>query len=260
MKKYWWIILLVVLFLIPIGYYTYLQLNDDKKEDKQEEVIKKDNDVNNDLVTEVMNKIKKPDSYSCSGDYDFYLTKDKFLSTDLKIDNAIILTMNQIPELKCEEGEVSADKFISTLHSILGKDYQIDKKSYNTLYPLIYNKNTDSFSIGSCPNYSTCLSNQDIEKITDNLLEDNKLVITFKKLFREDVNLNKVSNGYYVKYYKDYEKKDQVAIDKKYYTESNGIYDIENVTDEVLENAATYKFTFEKQDGNYVYVSTELVK
>ena len=198
------------------------------------------------------------------------------MATDLTEEQAILLVMRNNRDIftKSETfsdkpfGEVKASELREMVQSILGKNYNLTKETYTDgCITLKYNKEKDSYELYSeecggpvCPD----IVGNDLGKITNAKLSNNKLIVTYKILFSEKVELTELTNNQYLKYYND---DGEVTLDKSLYShgtkevggQSIEYYYLDGKTDSTFKDAEVYKFTFEKQGDNYVFVSTEAV-
>ena len=160
------------------------------------------------------------------------------------------------------------------IHTVLDKDYTLEKKDYDGCIAYKYNKEKDSFDIYHYGCGATCGGSQafDLFKITKAEQTGDKLEVTYKVLFSEILD-EKTKDKTYLNYYTDYNRKNSVTVDKDLYEygEDNSMYekpvsyyylnnDGTNSLDILSKYGSVYKFTFEKQNGNYVFISSELVK
>ena len=273
------IIILVILILIGAlgGVYYYTQMKTDSNSTTTNEKSNNFN-ITDDIVTTAMEKIKGTNVIDCSNDpYILLISKEKYMASDLTEDLAIRLVIKNNPDVfinKSETfsdkpfGEVKASELREMVQSILGKDYNLTKETYTDgCITIKYNKEKDSYELNSeecggpvCPD----IVGNDLGKITNAKLSNNKLIVTYKILFSEKVELTELINNQYLKYYND---DGEVTLDKSLYShgtkevggQSINYYYIDAKTDSVFKDAEVYKFTFEKQGDNYIFVSTEAV-
>lgn len=281
-------IILVILALIAgcaVGFFVLPELL--KEEPKTEPVESvKSLDISDEVVTSSMKKII-PFAFSGSDSglvcgvtspYGLYLKSDKVTAKD--IPNGVALHWISVNDLKQNDdvnkpvASLTTKEVEDKIHTILDKDYSIEKKDYDGCIAYKYNKEKDSFDIYHYGCGATCGGAQafDLFKITKAEQTGDKLEVTYKVLFSEILD-EKTKDKTYLNYYTDYNRKNSVTIDKDLYEygEDNSMYekpvsyyylnnDGTNSLDILSKYGSVYKFTFEKQNGNYVFISSELVK
>ncbi len=260
------ITILVIILIAGAGVGGYFYGNSQKKENKtvkkettKEEVKEEILDITDPIVEESFNKIMQAERCNISP-LDYILKKDNLNASD--ITNKEVIEYYFQSYGWGESGEttkLSEEKLLNKVHSILGNDYKFELKTYDNFK---YDKASKQFIITKKPWGCIFPGVQDLEKISKAVIKGDQLIITYKILFAGDgINWEENDKANYLNYYNDYNKKK--LIPKKDIEYDNGDeYNNYRAEDNAHNYSlgSTYQFTFEKQDGEYVFVNSKLMK
>lgn len=161
----------------------------------------------------------------------------KVLASDISNDRAFV--MSQWDFYYENVAEVSLEDYTKKVQSILGKDYQFDptKISNNVLScpAYLYDSNNKKFVKQDLGCGGTC-GPRTTYRIVKAMDKDGVLDLYAKLIF-----VKSGEDGYY----SDYSRINKIS---------------ENYEDEPFEKGDMYHFTFKNEDGNYVFVSSEIAK
>lgn len=230
---------LIVLVAILIG--VLLMNNNSNKspnteEEKTEEITKEEIKIE-DYQYLIDNLYKSV--FVRFNDYANGITSDAMLYTAIDNISEYDEKTGQLNDLTYEEVKASADKIfgvnakINFEKNLIGIEYVKSKKIYTF------------FGVGAG------LVPSKLEKITNIEKKDNKLFI-YTAVGLDDYLAEEIHNDYIngKKIY-SYDKDGEQATDK---------YDVQKYFEENIDKFAKYKYTFELENNNYIYVSLEKVK
>lgn len=144
--------------------------------------------------------------------------------------------------------EVSADEIELKVKETFGKDYKFEHKTYTSCPNFTYDVNNKKY----VPNNTPCGTEggpDNIKRIVKALKKDNNIEIYVRVLFLGDMEENKLV------YYEDYNKTKRVEQVNEYYGDTF----LESSSLNVAKGSL-YKIVFNKEDNNYVFNYSELVK
>lgn len=277
------IVILIVLVLALCGYIAYDKLVVEKKgakEVKTKEVVESKIealDLSNSEISDSMNKLSR---MTCGeGLYYYFLEKDKVEAKDISNEDAILFITpyyydysaknegNTDVVKKNENGidylDVSEEDLTKKVQQYFGKDYKFEHKTYDN-GPATFEYDKDKKQYKVIINGFGCTGpiNTSIGAITRAYHDNNKLVVTYRVLFGEDI-LDNPKDIYYSKYYKDFNKKEEISKDNLVFINYPYYQNLLVADSDYLKNfsyGSEYEFTFEKQDNEYVFASSKLKK
>lgn len=211
-------------------------------------------DVTDSQVSNLIATLSRANTYYC-GVWDYY-TAGKYTTSDISNDLAFAITMSNLyaDGVKLDEGtEVSKEQFSKKLASIFGKDYEYEYVDRRGCPSYTYDSSKEAYIQGIAACGGTC-GPTNMKRIVKAIKTDSTMEIYVRVLFIDDyTNAIKVNGQEFLKYYKDAAKSQELDLDRDY---ENFPYE----TDSNYNKGSLYKFTFNNEDGNYVFVSSELVE
>lgn len=258
------IILLVIVILVLGGYVVYDKVLSkeakdtgvvDKKDAEVEEKEETENlEVAGELVVGLVNKITK--TLGCTDFKDIYLTDGIFKGEDFSNQDIYSLALRSIYDSVKGDSvtgtgykDFTADTLDKAIEKIVGSDYKFTHNSYVSCPAWDYDANSKNYkapasSACGCTTgpYHTIAKTSKAVKIGD------KIEIYQRVIFVD------TSNG---KGYSDSKKTKEITD----LTRLGGIYEeaIDESDDENIIKGTLYKLTFEEENGEYVFVSSEPV-
>ena len=232
-------------------------------------------DITDSVVSDTMAKINR---LTCDIlPYRYFLEKDKVTAKDISNDVALNLVdinyytgvrVDNKDKIKKDSNgneyfEVDAAEVEKQVKSILGDDYKFEHKTYkeSTIAIFEYDQNNNKYKVIMQPFGCTVGPHApSLNQVTKAEEKGNKLIITYKVLFGEDSIPENPGDNYFAKYYKDYKHTQQIKQDDLDYVVQDNIFVADSASLKNLNLGSTYQFTFEKQNDNYVFVSSELMK
>ncbi len=274
---------LIVIFLIIglsfgcIGGYLYRESKEEKPIKRPDTVVESKEqalDLSNTELTDTMSKIT---TMSCNKlQYYYFLEKEKVTIKDISNETAMMFIdydyygfVDENTKSKIKKGEdgteyieVSEDEVLEKIQKRFGSDYKFEHKTYEDAGPakFEYDKDKKQYKVILYGFGCTGPANTSIAQITKAYKKDDKMVVTYRVLYGEDI-LDNPTSTYYSKYYKDYNKKTPVSKDDINYTGNGYTPNLMVANDQYLPNyslGSEYEFTFKKDGSEYVFVSSEL--
>ncbi len=267
------LIVVLVLLLIAgagVGGYLYagskkedkpVTTEEPKEEPKEEQIL----DITDPIITKTIDKIRR--TGLCNPDYeiaslDYLLIEDSVSASDISNKEAVnyyLISLSFGDSGKTKK--ISADEMTQKIQSILGKDYKFEHQTYGNFK---YDKEKKNYVINLIPfGCTTGPYAKSLAKVTKAIVKGDELTITYKLLFSDGDIGTDSKQEYYVKYYKDYAKKNQVAekeIDFISSPSEENAYEANPTSANNYNLGSTYEFTFEKQGEEYVFVKSQLMK
>ena len=249
-------LLLVVCFILMmvlcggLGYFLGAGDLINPKEDNVENDVNNSNDKekdNNELkdvevdefMISLLDKMTTADICNMAS-YDYYTDK-KVTVDDLSNRHAQLIMLNALHKkgiVFSQYSTFSSEMAHDIVKSILGKDYNYIDESISFCPPVNYSSEEKTYSFG----YSACGGScgpHTVSKLLSAKKNDDIIELTIGVVFGP--------KGNDLKMYSDYDR-------------TNVIVEDGNVTDSDYEKGAKYKMTFKREDGNYVFVSSEPIK
>lgn len=258
-KKSNLVIKIVVLIVLMVGCFTggYF-INDILKNDKSNENIEEQEEtkdeqqeektpiVTNYEITDtkvanlIDNLLKGSFNYGGCHGLEVFVNNNKVTTND--ISNLAVYHIIEINEFYQKKDSFTLEEMNNAVKKYFGKDYVFNPNNINykgqSCPQYNYDNNTKTFNKQQTACGGTCgpTSSYKLEKAVDT---DGILELSIKVVF---ASTNEGKDGYY----SDYQK-------------TNKIGTFNDDQDNLYSKGANYKFTFQLEDGNYVYVSSEPV-
>ena len=263
--KYIALIIFIVVGLFGIYYLTSKVVPTNKGDSNKTKKVKTTNDVVlYDGDEEFINKLISRLSTTSSMCYDVeYFANNKRVSVnDVTNDRAFNIVMRKLIDEarnsnKELESTMSIIEFRKYVSEVFGKDYKFDpnnlSSSGNGLVcgGYVFDSSSNMFIIptfGGCG--GSCGPVDTVFKVKSAILDGDILTVKVKVAFsNKNITSYEDNNQYY--YFRDYERTQMIPTDLMLY---------DKLTDDGFNMASTYEYTFKNEDGNYVFVSSELVK
>ena len=269
-------ILLILIILGLVGYILYdkgvVKLDTKKEKTETKEEVPKELSVDDKIVADAMeimdriyiseDNLYKNDSYNISE-----ISNDDLIATAIKnIDGDYIVSAC---EFEKERKTISFESLNTALNKVvlnkkitndmitgLGKSpYTIAQYGVNDIGIILSNNGLKL--VGSCG--GTFGGVPYINKKVIKAEKNNKYLYVYEKQAFASYNYLE-NDSHAVDYYKDYDKTNVIekGLDSIEFTDADGNHGKNSTPNWDLYN--TYKYTFEKHDDNYYFVSFELVK
>lgn len=237
--------LVVGYFINDAGIFNFSEEKEVKQEEKEKKEEKKEPVVTNYAVTDekVANLIKNIDVGAldnCNG-FEDYANDKKVVANDITSQKAFRIA-ETAEFFNSGKQSITLDEFTKVVQKFLGKDYKFnpeDGMGKGKCMSYFYDASTKTFNKQETACGGTCgpITDYKMVKAVDT---DGVLKIDVKVIF---ALLDEGKDGYY----SDYQK-------------TNKIGTFEEPIDPIYNKGSDYQFTFKLEDGNYVFVSSELVK
>lgn len=260
------VVILILALIMTTGYIIYDKLivegeteekNDDNKvnttkEDIPEKLIEVD--VNSTEIQNLFSNISHGLNSYCGVNY--YYQDKKILASDLSNDLVFDIVLSQLYNDRKTQGELypfsqigdgfTANELDAKIKSTFGKNYSFTHRTINSCPVFEYDSVNQKYVINSSPGCGGTCGAANLKKIVKALKNNQTIELYVRVLFAGGVDS--------IDYYKDYNKTQKV---EGLEMDSNNLFPIES--DNNVAKGSLYKLTFENEDGNYVFVSSELV-
>lgn len=233
-----------------------------KREEKKAAEIQDETDITNqDVIAKLKDSISIIDNIGLNNSKTVYHYQDKILNSTLDKTDKI---NSLIYKLKNDKLDVATDDIINKyleVSKIDNKDslefYMIDANNFNDLYKKVYGESLSSYD---------SLSNVYLDKDTNKLLLVADKNVVINNIESYDYRFSEDSNNIYVYRVVGLKKQDGNNCDYYYDIEGNNKYNsipCDSQTIQPIINKdnydkfTKYKITFTKNNGNYVFYSSE---
>lgn len=260
------VVILVLALIMTTGYIVYDKFiaggevedkNDDNKvntikEDISEQLV--DVDVNSTEIQDLFSNISHGLNSYCGINY--YYQDKKIFAGDLSNDLVFDIILSQLYNDRKAQGELypfsqigdgfTVNELDEKITSTFGKNYSFTHRTINSCPVFEYDSVNQKYVINSSPGCGGTCGAMNLKKVVRALKNDQTIELYVRVLFADGVDTTD--------YYKDYNKTQKV---EGLEMDSNNFFPIES--DNNVAKGSLYKLTFENEDGNYVFVSSELV-
>lgn len=260
------VVILVLALIMTTGYIVYDKFiaggeveekNDDNKvntikEDISEQLV--DVDVNSTEIQDLFSNISHGLNSYCGINY--YYQDKKIFAGDLSNDLVFDIVLSQLYNDRKAQGELypfsqigdgfTVNELDEKITSTFGKNYSFTHRTINSCPVFEYDSVNQKYVINSSPGCGGTCGAMNLKKVVRALKNDQTIELYVRVLFAGGVDTTD--------YYKDYNKRQKV---EGLEMDSNNFFPIES--DNNVAKGSLYKLTFENEDGNYVFVSSELV-
>ncbi len=260
------VVILVLALIMTTGYIVYDKFiaggeveekNDDNKvntikEDISEQLV--DVDVNSTEIQDLFSNISHGLNSYCGINY--YYQDKKIFAGDLSNDLVFDIILSQLYNDRKAQGELypfsqigdgfTVNELDEKITSTFGKNYSFTHRTINSCPVFEYDSVNQKYVINSSPGCGGTCGAMNLKKVVRALKNDQTIELYVRVLFAGGVDTTD--------YYKDYNKTQKV---EGLEMDSNNFFPIES--DNNVAKGSLYKLTFENEDGNYVFVSSELV-
>lgn len=260
------VVILVLALIMTTGYIVYDKFiaggeveekNDDNKvntikEDISEQLV--DVDVNSTEIQDLFSNISHGLNSYCGINY--YYQDKKIFAGDLSNDLVFDIVLSQLYNDRKAQGELypfsqigdgfTVNELDEKITSTFGKNYSFTHRTINSCPVFEYDSVNQKYVINSSPGCGGTCGAMNLKKVVRALKNDQTIELYVRVLFAGGVDTTD--------YYKDYNKTQKV---EGLEMDSNNFFPIES--DNNVAKGSLYKLTFENEDGNYVFVSSELV-
>lgn len=252
MKKNVIIAILLIALLGSVGYTIYDKVlkkeNTPEKELQQEKTTKETEEyleITDQLVLDTIDKIDSALGYYCGTEKE-YMKNEKVTAKDITNELAYATVMTRL--MTDTNSPIPASQLDKAIDETFGKDYQFEHKTYMTCPAYAYDAASGYYNFAEAECGGTCgPSNQkEIVKVrkTDKTLE------IYERIVFANIEM---SEGDKVAYCKDVNLQQVVG-----YLSSTDIQYNKEEVQKVISKGSLYKLTFNLEDGNYVFASSEL--
>lgn len=252
MKKNIIIVILIIALLGSVGYTVYDKVLKEgsaaEKEPSQEETTKETEEyleTTDQLVLDTMDKIDSALDYYCGTEKE-YMKTEKVTVQDITNEFAYATVMTKL--MTDTNSPVPASQLDKAIDETFGKDYQFEHKTYRSCPGYTYDAESGYYNFAGAECGGTCgpSNEKEIVKVrkTDKTLE------IYERIVFANTDM---SEGDKVAYCKDVNLEQVVG----YLSSSDIQYNKEEVQ-KIVSKGSLYKFTFNLEDGTYVFVSSEL--
>lgn len=246
-------IIIAMLFIIIIGLGGYLVYDkvikkDTKSNQSTTQYITEEKtylDTIDQRVVEMMAKIENALDYQCGTD-SVYLTQKKVKVENLSNEFVYKTAMETLTQEN--KNTISAEKLEQAIKNTFGKNYKFEHKTYNSCPSYTYDSVNKIYQLAQEGCGGTCGPNN-IKEITK-VIKTKKTIEVYEKVIFTNAQ---TIEGNQVPYYKENNLKELLG----YLTTDDIGYNEENEK-KLLAQGSLYKFTFKLEDGNYVFLSSEL--
>ena len=260
------VVILVLALIMTTGYIVYDKFiaggeveekNDDNKvntikEDISEQLV--DVDVNSTEIQDLFSNISHGLNSYCGINY--YYQDKKIFAGDLSNDLVFDIILSQLYNDRKAQGELypfsqigdgfTVNELDEKITSTFGKNYSFTHRTINSCPVFEYDSVNQKYVINSSPGCGGTCGAMNLKKVVRALKNDQTIELYVRVLFAGGVDTTD--------YYKDYNKTQKV---EGLEMDSNNFFPIES--DNNVAKGSLYKLTFENEDGNYVFVFSELV-
>ena len=260
------VVILVLALIMTTGYIVYDKFiaggeveekNDDNKvntikEDISEQLV--DVDVNSTEIQDLFSNISHGLNSYCGINY--YYQDKKIFAGDLSNDLVFDIVLSQLYNDRKAQWELypfsqigygfTVNELDEKITSTFGKNYSFTHRTINSCPVFEYDSVNQKYVINSSPGCGGTCGAMNLKKVVRALKNDQTIELYVRVLFAGGVDTTD--------YYKDYNKTQKV---EGLEMDSNNFFPIES--DNNVAKGSLYKLTFENEDGNYVFVSSELV-
>lgn len=266
---------IVLLVLIIVGLVTYIAYNQgfilkkktetkEKKVEVTEEVNKEEQEnveyleVTDPIVTSLYYNLTTSNSTYCGkGRVSEFFTDKKVTVNDINDELAADIMLHYLfnsgvsPEAKTTFTKKEA---LEAIKKIFGKSYSFETKKINGCQVVNYDNKKEIYTITKSNCTGRCPTDYNRTRIVKALKNASSIEIYVRTIFVGDEDKTKEtkhSEAYY-NYYKDYNKKKLIEVERDY---DNSV--IENEI--TFSKGSLYKIVFTKENSNYVFTSSEPV-
>lgn len=261
------VVLLLMIGCLALGYYLSnsgivnidLGKSDNKEvNDKSTKIDDKECEQALDItageVIDLYNKMIEPEGYYCG--FNKLYVDHKVTVNDLEARDISNLTLSALYKKynRRDEGSTyTKDEMENVAKELFGKDFNYNHGTIENACPAFtYDEASQTYRIGVHGCGGTC-GPTGLKKLVKAVKTTSGIDLYVRVIFIQDYsNLSNFSSSD-LKYYSDYAKTKEVQLERDY----SGI-PIDNMTN--LAQGALYKISFELEDGNYVFKSSEEVK
>ena len=260
------VVILVLALIMTTGYIVYDKFiaggeveekNDDNKvntikEDISEQLV--DVDVNSTEIQDLFSNISHGLNSYCGINY--YYQDKKIFAGDLSNDLVFDIILSQLYNDRKAQGELypfsqigdgfTVNELDEKITSTFGKNYSFTHRTINSCPVFEYDSVNQKYVINSSLGCGGTCGAMNLKKVVRALKNDQTIELYVRVLFAGGVDTTD--------YYKDYNKTQKV---EGLEMDSNNFFPIES--DNNVAKGSLYKLTFENEDGNYVFVFSELV-
>lgn len=246
------VLLVIVLMALCLGGGFYvgdiglISLNkketkcDSKKEKKEESDELKSVDVD-EYMTMLFGKLETADICGLTK-YETFYKNEKVTVGALSKKEVQLILVNQLSKrgfVFAENNSFTSEEAHDIIKNVFGKEYNYDDESIKDYCPdITYDSQNKKYVVGKAACGGSC-GPHTVDKILSAKKNSDTIELTVGVLFG-----SKDHDG---KLYSDYERTNVISQDGNY-------------ADSDFDKGSKYKVTFKKEDGNYVFVSSEPVK
>lgn len=260
------VVILVLALVVTSGYIVYdkfiakEEVEEKNKDNKKDEVSEETQDelvevdVNSEEIQTLFTNISNGLTSYC-GVNNYYQDK-KVLASDLSNDLVFDIVLSQLYNDRKAQGELypfsqigygfTVNELDEKITSTFGKNYSFTHRTINSCPVFEYDSVNQKYVINSSLGCGGTCGAMNLKKVVRALKNDQTIELYVRVLFAGGVDTTD--------YYKDYNKTQKV---EGLEMDSNNFFPIES--DNNVAKGSLYKLTFENEDGNYVFVSSELV-
>ena len=254
------VIIFIVVLLMTGGYFLYTKVITPKideinkeKEVERREISEEDDDfsrvvsldVDSDIIVKLMKYVDRN-----------FLNEDKLKVSDISSQVVFVKSIPLVIE-KYGETSVTGKEFNDVVSSMYGFSYPFKNESYTSelCVEYQYDEENDKYQyVGNsyCDNTSLVPGGEDLIKAVKAERNSDVITITARVLFFKAMETD---DGYRAKYYSNYAMTQEVSD-----LSVSGEYDLASNTTDNLSKGALYKLTYQMDQGNYVFVSSEVME
>lgn len=253
------VIIFIVVLLMTGGYFLYTKVITPKideinkeKEVERREISEDDDfsrvvslDVDSDIIVKLMKYVDRN-----------FLNEDKLKVSDISSQVVFVKSIPLVIE-KYGETSVTGKEFNDVVSSMYGFSYPFKNESYTSelCVEYQYDEENDKYQyVGNsyCDNTSLVPGGEDLIKAVKAERNSDVITITARVLFFKAMETD---DGYRAKYYSNYAMTQEVSD-----LSVSGEYDLASNTTDNLSKGALYKLTYQMDQGNYVFVSSEVME
>ena len=253
------VIIFIVVLLMTGGYFLYTKVITPKideinkeKEVERREISEDDDfsrvvslDVDSDIIVKLMKYVDRN-----------FLNEDKLKVSDISSQVVFVKSIPLVIE-KYGETSVTGKEFNDVVSSMYGFSYPFKNESYTSelCVEYQYDEENDKYQyVGNsyCDNTSLVAVGEDLIKAVKAERNSDVITITARVLFFKAMETD---DGYRAKYYSNYAMTQEVSD-----LSVLGEYDLASNTTDNLSKGALYKLTYQMDQGNYVFVSSEVME
>ncbi len=247
------IIVIIGLFLILIGTGLHMATNYKVKQPKQKDDTIQDTtqkvDVNKleMILTDLTTSFDRP-----CGFYE-YFNEDTYTYQDISNEDALNIVMAKIYKDKISQGIddtslvntfFSKKEVLDTMSSLFTSKYQFSDGNFPNFQ---YDDEEQAYLVKTAPSCGGVCAAKNIYQLTKALKYSDYLEIQLRVAFVDVADKS-------IKYYKDYNKNNLLKeIDMSSFSEK------QILTDEELQQTSLYKMTFNIENGNCVFLKSEII-